>query len=274
MMASSSPPPPSLGIVRLWRIEQAKLFRMRSFWIISGLYLLLIPLLHQFFINSVVQVGEQEIQAAQFFALSGVALWEFMMFTGSYGVYLFVLLLLSYTNQEREQGLWRQYVSEGMPRADLVSGKALLVVALSTLATGILVAGWAGITLAAGAGAPALTTILTDMFCYGLYFAGFLSLAFTLNLFVRRTSLSFILVLLWGLVLESIIRWLDPSSLTQWLPVYAFNGLISNPLQALLDGGSAAAGGGERVQPVLKSIAWTLSGLVLSYIITQRRDLS
>lgn len=265
----------SIGAARLWRIEWRKLSRLRSFWVISGLYLLLIPLLYQFFMHSVIQVRGQEVQASTFFALSGGALWDFMLFTGSYGVYLFVLLLLSYTNQERECGLWRQYVSDGMPAADLVSGKALLVLGLSGLATGLLVLGWASIMLLSDADSPpALPTILLDTAGYGLYFTGFLSLAFTLNLLIQRTALSFLLVLLWGLVLESIVRWLDPTGLGNYLPVHQLNALVPNPVAALLEGSNTdEAGFISQLLSLTGGFIWAMTGLVISYISLEYRDL-
>lgn len=266
----------SLGAARLWRIEWLKISRLRSFWIVSGLYVLLIPLLYQFFMNSVVQVGGQEIQASTFFGLSGRQLWDFMLFTGSYGVYLFILLVLSYTNQERGCGLWRQYVSDGMPAADLVSGKYLLLLGLAGFSAALLFLGWAAIMLLTDAGSPPPLSVLAgDLFAYGLYFAAFLSLAFALNLIIGRTALSFILVLLWGLILESMLRWLLPELLALLLPVHQLNALIPNPLTALLDGGinpgtEVAAYSGN----MLRGVMWGGAGLIASYIILQRRDIS
>lgn len=260
----------------MWRIEWLKISRLRSFWIVSGLYVLLIPLLYQFFMNSVVQVGGQEVQASTFFGLSGRQLWDFMLFTGSYGVYLFILLILSYTNQERECGLWRQYVSDGMPAADLVSGKYLLILLLAAFSAGLLLTGWAVIMLLTDAGSPPPLSVLAgDLFAYSLYFAAFLSLAFTLYLLIGRTALSFILVLLWGLILESMLRWLLPELLAPLLPVHQLNALIPNPLTALLDGGTTpgtevAAYSGN----MLRGVMWGGAGLVASYIILQQRDIS
>ena len=268
---------PSLGTARLLRIEWLKMSRLRSFWIISGLYLLLIPLLYQFLINSVVQVGGQEVQTSTFFSLSGGALWDFMLFTGSYGVYLFVLLLLSYTNQERGCGLWRQYISDGMPPADLVSGKALLIAALSGLATLMVVSGWAAIILLSESGSPhSALRMAADAAGYGLYMSAFLSLSFALNLFIQRTALSFLLVVLWGLVLESMIRWLVPDTLGALLPVYQLNILIPNPIAAMLESGSPtnAPGLAEQLGHLLKGVLWTAAGLVISYIKIQRSDIA
>lgn len=268
---------PSLGTARLWRIEWLKMSRLRSFWIISGLYLLLIPLLYQFLINSVVEVGGEEIQTSTLFSLSGGALWDFMLFTGSYGVYLFVLLLLSYTNQERGCGLWRQYISDGMPPADLVSGKALLIAALSGLATLMVVLGWAAIILLSEAGSPpSAVRMAADAAAYGLYMAAFLSLSFALNLFIQRTALSFLLILLWGLVLESIIRWLAPDIFGVLLPVHQLNTLIPNPIAAMLESGSptSAPAPAGPLAPLLKGIIWAAAGLVISYIKIQRSDIA
>jgi hypothetical protein len=268
---------PGLGFARLWRIERSKLIRMRTFWIISGLYLLLIPLLYQFFMGSVVQVGGQEVQASTFFELSGQRLWDFMMFTGSYGVYLFVLLLLSLSNQEREHGIWRQYVSDGMPVTDLVNAKLLLMLSLSVLAGMLLLLGWGSIIWLTGSEAlPDFSLMLLDLLQYGLYFFGFMSLAFCLNLYISRTALCFILVLLWGLIFESVIRWADPGGTTDLLPVHTFNALIPNPVMAMMEGGAESSSSDlllNRVYPLLGSLIWAMIGFGLSYITLLRRDL-
>jgi len=96
-----------------------------------------------------------------------------------------------------------------------------------------------------------------------------LMMAFFINLILKSTTTSFLLVAFWGLFVETIVRWLDPTTITQLLPVNNLNKLVPNPFSVLV-------GGEVTLMPELVafmlSLMWLVIFMSLSAYIIKKRD--
>jgi len=253
-------------------VELLKLRTYTPFWVMIGLFVLFIPLTFHFFLFLDLNVDGEEIDFFEFFEPGPEALWHYLLFSSSFAVYILVLLILTYTNREVNGGIWRQYLIEGVSRSGLLLAKTavVLLIALFTtvlvfMAGSILISqrGLSGVMLAGLGEWPFLAGFV-------LHLAGFMMLAFFLNMIFRSTSIVFLAVFFWGIMLEGVVRWLDPTGLAAYLPVNNFNGLIPNPLGVLM--------GGEQVsnpgwQAVIMSFLWICVAYLASWFLIRKRDM-
>lgn len=225
------------------------------FWLVLALYAAFVPLIFRIFFSAELTVNEQQLDLGSFFALDGSGLWHYLMFAGSYGVHLFVLLMVSFTNRDYRYGLRRQYLLEGQNRAGLMLSDIALA-ALFSLSAVLLLSG-ATFALAWNRGilisAADMGAVFPFLLTYILYFFVFVMMALLVNSFLKNTAGSFLVVLFWSLFIEAVVRWIDPSGLSDFLPVNSLNGLIPSPLRVI-------AGGAESVSldaaKVMLSLIW------------------
>jgi len=91
-----------------------------------------------------------------------------------------------------------------------------------------------------------------------------------LALWIRRSGLTIVLIILYPLILEPIIRWVMPDYLDKFFPFYSLDNMIPFPFAKYIGNGVA--------EPVsLLSfglvILWTLIFIGLSYLILKKRDI-
>lgn len=252
--------------------ELLKLKTYPLFWISMVLFAGFIPLLFGFFLRADFQIEDQQMDLLQFLAPNASSLWQYLIFVASYGVYILILFLLSYTNRDLINGIWRQYIIEGVSRNQLVGGRIIIGAAVSLLAMFLLfVMGVYTIAQKEYSGIVSSLWELQAFFAgFGLYLFGFMMMALLLNAIVNSTTLSFLGIFFWSLFVEGIVRWVDPTTLSHYLPVYNFNRLIPNPVSALVGGGSLSAT--PEVQHVLVSLIWIGAFMGLLYGVYRKKD--
>ncbi len=257
---------------RLFLVELLKLRTYTVFWVMLGLYAAFIPLSFNFFLVLDLNIEGEQIDFFEFFEPGPDALWHYLLFSGSFSVYVMVLLILTYTNREQSSGVWRQYVIEGVSRTELLLAKTTVVLLISLIVTLLMLLigsllishkGYDGVVTAAFVEWPFFLGFM-------LHFAGFMMIALCLNLIVPNTTIVFIAVFFWGLFVEGVFRWLDPTGLAHFLPVYNLNGLIPNPLTAMIGGEEVTYPG---LKSVLMSLFWTAAAFAASWALLRRKDL-
>lgn len=259
-------------MIKLLHTELLKLKTYPLFWVSTVLFAGFIPLLFAFFLRADFQINDQDMDLFQFLAPNASSLWQYLMFVASYGVYILVLFLLSYTNRDLTNGIWRQYIIEGVSRNQLVSGRIIIAGAVALLAMFLLfVMGVYTIAQKEYSGiVVSLWELRTFFACFGLYLFSFMMMALVLNTIVNSTILSFLGIFFWSLFVEGVVRWIDPSTLSHYLPVYNFNRLIPNQVSAFIGGESLSAT--PEIRHVIISVVWTAAFIAFLYGIDRRRD--
>ena len=256
---------------RLLHVEILKLRSYPLFWIAILLYAAFIPMLFGIFLSADFSTEGQEMDLFDFLAPNAGSLWQYLMFVGSYGVYVLILFLLSFSNRDIVNGVWRQYIIEGVSRNELVAGRVVLVLVLSALATLLLVI--VGAFIISQKGYSGIGSALWELRAftagYALYFLSFMMMALVVNVFINSTTLSFLGVFFWGLFVEGVVRWIDPTTISQLLPVYNLNRLIPNPFSALVGGEVYSV---PELQSVLVSAVWLFIFGFIIITVTRRKD--
>ncbi|AXJ02377.1 hypothetical protein CYPRO_3143 [Cyclonatronum proteinivorum] len=224
-------------------VQLLKLRLYPLFWLVLALYTALVPLIFRVFFSAQITINEEQLDMGAFFALDGAGLWHYLLFAGSYGVHLFVLLMVSFVNRDFRFGIRRQYLLDGLSRRQLVGSDVSLAGLFSLAAILLLTLATYGLAWSReiAISTADLSAVAPFMLTYVLYFFVFMMMALFINSFVGNTAGSFLIVLFWSLFIEGIIRWIDPSGLTAYLPVNSLNGLIPSPFRAMAGGASVVS---------------------------------
>lgn len=252
----------------LLAVQFLKLRLYPLFWLVLALYAAFVPLLFRVIFSAQVTVNEQQLELGDFFALDGAGLWHYLLFAGSYGVHLFVLLLVSFLNRDQRFGIRRQYLLDGLDRRQLAGADISLAALFSLAALLLLAAATFGLAWSRGIAITAadMSAVAPFLFTYLLYFAVFMMMALLVNSFLNNTAGTFLVVLFWSLFIEGLIRWVDPTGFSAYLPVNSLNGLIPSPIRAL-------AGGASVVSPdTLKTTLALVWGLLFAGLYIWRTD--
>ncbi|MCH8568974.1 MAG: hypothetical protein LAT67_11945 [Balneolales bacterium] len=258
--------------IELLHVMIRKIVRYPLFWIVSVFFLLIIPMLYRFFLTIDLTFAGQQINLLAFLTPDSASVWQYILFVASYGVYVMILFALSFINRDLREGIWRQYLFAGSSRNDLALALWLFSLGLSLWALLLVVLAGSGIVLRQSHAFNAADFIELRLFFAGflLHYFVFIALAVALNMLLRNTIMSFLIILLWGLVAESAVRWIDPTGFAHYLPVYNLNGLVPNPILALFDRSSVAE---PDTQSVVMSLFWLFGCIGSTYYVLRRKDL-
>ena len=265
---------------RLIKIEFLKLKAYWPFWILGGLYLVIIVgggLLSKSIIDSMSSAGSN----AQGMMLSSMPifdfkdLWQNLTWSARFFFPLLAFLVVISTYNEINFNTFKQNVIDGLSRKEWLISKILLVIILSGIA-GVLYL-FVGLSLgfknAPSAEWAYVFQNISFIPAVMLQTMAFLSLALLLTILLKRSLLSFGVLLVLYFPGEAIIRWMLPEvfdGIAQLLPIKGLLNVVHNPFTKYV---------GEEVQDFvsLKEVAivlaQTFSYWFLSLWAIQRRDL-
>lgn len=259
---------------RLLQIEFLKLRTYRFFWILTGLYfLLMIMTMLGFngFVNNIIK-GEGVFDNMVSFEVNHFPeVWQYLSYISSYFHMIPAVLIIIITTNEFSYRTIRQNVINGMSRSEFMWSKVLMMVAIAIVAT--VIVGLVSIILGLIHSRPVemdqiaeRTSFLPAFF---LQMMVFLLFAFLISLLVRRAGFAIGLVLLYVFVAEKILVYYLPESIEPFLPIEAMDNLIQFPgLEIIFDDVPPY----PPLQAVLVSIAYALGLGGLSLWILKRRD--
>ncbi|MFU8859512.1 MAG: hypothetical protein ACNA8K_03725 [Cyclonatronaceae bacterium] len=254
---------------RILSIEYNKLIGYKAFWLLPGLYAILMLLFFRFFTRlDMIQVNGERVPVETILQMDKV--WHYLTWFAGFFHYLFIALIILLIGNEMRNGFWRMAVTSGLRRIDLLTGKWLVMAILGLFSTGIvllvgyLAAGFAPIDIPA-TGFPLQLSLLffLQAFCY-------IQFGLTAGIWLERTGLGILLVLLYAMAGEPLIGYFLPGDLKEWLPLNVFASLIPNPVIEDLGFGVPAI---DVTSSVFKSLVYCagLGGLALLKV--KRMDL-
>lgn len=274
---------------RLLHIEWLKLKNYRPFWILTGLYSLLVSIvcvgIHYFFIflrNEGLDFDGFDPTIIPFYDFPDI--WQNITYFATYfKLFLAFLVIISVANEVSFRTL-RQNIIDGMSKQEWIQSKLILIGCLALAATLLLfILGLAtGLILSHPDGYPYILHSTQFLFAYFLEVFTFLSFAMLLTLIIRRSGFIIVGLIMYTLAFEPFIALLmmhPPQELNfpaitrdiaQFLPIRALNNLITVPYQryALREIQDYVS-----LKAVLIVIAWLVFYVWMSYLILKRRDL-
>lgn len=267
-------------MLHLLRIDLKKLTSYRTFWVVCGLY---------FFTLAFVTASGMEFlkwlnaKGAEFGANININriplyhfpdVWQNLVFiSGMFKIVLAIMVVISVTNEYQYRTM-RQNIIDGMSRLEFLQSKILTNVLLSLMSVAMVFL----IALVTGfiySPQIELADILTDLEFFPAYFLeifAFLSYALMLGIFVQRSGLTIILLLLSHMI-EAIVKVNIPdvaAVLKDFLPMQSITNLVAMPfpryaLQEIQDYVVIGA--------VLIALAWTFLFNYFAYLKLKKSDI-
>lgn len=220
---------------RLLTIEFLKLRTYRLFWILTGLYLLLMVLTmigFDSFVNNIIK-GEGAIDGLRptFDVNHFPEVWQYLTYiSGFFHVIPGVLIIILTTNEYGYRTI-RQNVINGLSRSEFLWSKVLMILALSLVSTFLvgLVAFVLGMIHSSPLEMDMMAERTSFLPAFFLQMVGYLLLAFLIGLLVKRAGFAIGILLLYVFVAEKILVYYLPESIEYLMPVEAMDNLIQFP---------------------------------------------
>ena len=217
-------------------IEWLKIKRYRTFWVLTGFFILLLPLWNFEIYNGVIRMGGKGVNLLSQ-AYSFPAVWSNYGFWGSIFVLFLSILIITITCNEYTFRTHRQNVIDGWSRLKFFHGKVALVLALSLAATLYLfIAGGLMGAIASGSFSEILSSF-SEVGFFFLLVLNYLGFALFIALWIRRSGLAISLFLLYSLIIETILSaTINHYSGTKYgnlLPLQASDELLPFPMMRM-----------------------------------------
>ncbi|MEX0968127.1 MAG: ABC transporter permease subunit [Bacteroidia bacterium] len=219
------------------KAELHKLLPYKTFWIILGLFLIIIPLAFYATSDFISGFSDEKIPLMDHDSIYYFPnVWHFATYLASFFVMLLSILLVIVTANEYSYGTFRQNMIDGLSRNQLFLAKAILALVLAVIATvSVFILGATFGTIYT----PSSTdTFLGDkiifIFYYFLHACGYLSFGLMLAVLIKKSGLAILLFLLYIIIIEPIGALIAPIEYRLYLPFQNMSALIPFPLELLL----------------------------------------
>lgn len=256
----------------LLSIEWLKLQRYRTFWILIGFFIVLLPLWNYGISNGIVQLGGKDINLlSQVYSFSYI--WENIGFWTSIFVAFLSILVIIITTNEYQFRTNRQNVIDGWSRLQFYHAKWQVVLALSILTTlYVFIVGFLfAATNDSMSNFPGNIVKLFYVFVLSLNYYGFCLL---LSIFFKRSGITIGIFFLYSMIIETLakqlINWKMDFKLGNFLPLQCSDELLPFPILDIIKSLAKMQSEPPAMPYVITSFAW----ITLYYFIGRKKLLS
>lgn len=278
---------------RLLQIEWLKLKHYRPFWVLTGLYTIMVSLICfgvHFFFDFLKKQGANfnGFDPTMFPFYDFPDIWQNITYVATwFKLFLAFIVVISIANETSHRTL-RQNIIDGMSKKDWLVSKLLLIGALAGAATLLLFV--LGIITGLIYGHPESYTSILDstqfLFAYCLEVITYLTFAFLLTLIIRRSGIVIVTLMMYTLAFEPLLTLFltnfpdflsnyatMPAIMNQiaaFFPIRALNNLIHLPFQrwALQEIQDYVS-----LKEVLIVLGWLAFNIRVCYWLLRKRDL-
>lgn len=232
----------------LLRIEWLKIKKYRTFWVLAGLFLVLMPIWNLEVANGFLKFGGSGKGGVNILdtAYSFPQVWGNLGFWGSIFIMFLSILVIIVTTNEFTYRTHRQNILDGWTRAQFFDAKVLVVILISLLATLYLFV--LGIIFGA-VNSGSLSGLFSEFQQVGYFFltsVDYLGFALFIAIWIKRSGLAIGLFLLYSMIIEniakSIINHYIDLPVGNLMPLQASDELLPFPLiqmaRAMMGGGA------------------------------------
>ena len=256
--------------MNLLRIELHKIIPYRTFWVILGIYVLLLVML--VYASSHVTINGESLGTATY---QFPAIWSRLTYIASFFNLLLGILMIVLITDEYSYRTLRQQVIDGLSRAELVLAKLYVVLAVAVGATLFLfVLGlYFGLLYSSDTGAAAMFSQVDFLSYYFVQAVAYMALAMFFAFLIRKSGLAIIAFIAYAKIVEPVIHFSLPDQWDKYMPMKVISSLTPMPGQHLLDQLTSHT---ELLSPqwaTLPAILYTGLLLAGSYAILKLRDL-
>lgn len=267
-------------MIRLLKIEYKKVKGSKVFWILTGLYALLIILFFfgiQGFIDDLAEEANKKspIPLPGLSAYSMPDIWHNLTYVAGYfKIFLGVIIIILITNEYTYKTI-RQNVISGFSRWDFMSSKFLTIGVLSLAATVLvfIIGMILGLMYTDEINAATVFGKTEFLLAYFLEIYAFLMLSFFVGVVVKRSGFAIGLLLLYYYILEPVARYKLPDEVGDYFPKKAIGTLIDIPNTSIMRLFGVEFQDYISLWDALLVVAYTVLFGFLSYYIVKKRDL-
>lgn len=254
----------------LLRTELRKILPYRTFWVILGIFVVLLFLIVRG--SSSIEINGQKAGTSLY---NFPDIWMKLTYIASYFNLLLGILVIILVTDEFSFRTLRQQLIDGYFRADVIAAKVLVMVLIAVFAT-VVVAGLGfgfGYAYTQELTSQKVTGNMMYLVYYFVQALGYMSLALFFGFLIRKNGLAIIAFLIFSKVVEPLLRYPISDDLDKFFPMKTFSSLTPMPGQDLLD---SAFGTTVELAPetaVLPAILYIALFTGLSYLLLKVRDL-
>jgi len=242
----------------LLAIEWLKIKSFRTFWILTGFFLVLLPVWNYGISGGIMKIGGGEINlVSQAYSFSYV--WQNLGFWTSIFVVFISILIIILTTNEYQYRTNRQNVIDGWTRLDFYHAKWLVAFVLSILTTVyVFVVGTAfGASYGSFSDFPGSIQHLFYVWVLALNYYTF---SLLLSIFFKRSGITIGIFFLYCMILEAIankfINWWLNTNAGDFFPLQSSDELLPFPILDMIKAMANLQNGLNPVYYVCASFAW------------------
>lgn len=267
-------------MIRLLKIELKKLVNNKTFWILLGLYALILASVFwsiQTVVNDIVkETGKSiPIPVSKISLYTFPDIWHNLTFVSGYLKLILAIIVIIFITNEYSYRTIRQNIITGLSRLDFLLSKLLMVGVIALGATLFLYIN--GLIL----GFLNTTELTFSMifqkniflFAYFLELFAFMTLALMIGILVKRSGFALGLLALYYYIVEPILNYKLPYDIGEYLPIKAIANLIDVPNTSLMKLVGLNFREYISVSDTLITIAYTCLFTYLMFLVLRKRDL-
>ncbi len=252
------------------KIEWLKLKSYNTFWILLGLYVVTQTLVFYGMDSfKFTFSGEEDGMGMDFKYLrifSFPNIWHYFSYMAGFFKIILAVLLILLMNNEFEYKTYRQHIIDGLSRTENFMLKVGTMLTISAFATLILFAE----VLIFGKESEGISFFQQSDFALAFFLEvlGFLSFAFFLTHFIKRTAYVVVVLLIYMIAIEPMLGY-KISEIKDHLPLQVFRSMISIPFTQQF---GASVQESVPVWHMVKSLTYSTILVLIAYVYNLRRD--
>ncbi len=262
----------------LLSIEWLKLKKYRTFWVLTGLFAVLLPLWNYLIASGILKMGGDSKKGVNLLdtAYTFPGIWGNLGFWAGLFVWFIAILVIIITTNEYTFRTHRQNIIDGWTRLQFFHGKALFVLILSVaLSVYFFLLG----AVMGGYYSHGFSNIMSGITELGYFFItclDYLGFALLIAFAIRRSGLAIGLFLLYAMIIEnigkSIINSLADKPWGNLMPLQCSDELLPFPLMTMA---RSLMGAQQQISVdtyAITALCWCVIYYLLSRMLLLRRD--
>ena len=245
--------------MNLLSVEWLKIRRYKTFWVLIGLFAILLPFWNYQILNGVIKMGDGGVNLfSQAYGFPGV--WSNFGWWGSIFVLFLSILVMTLTCNEYTFRTHRQNVIDGWSRSEFFHAKVSLVLAMSIGTTLFVFIVGALFGIVVSGSASGIFNGIEELGYLFLLILNYLSAGLFIALWIRKSGLAISIFLLYALIIEvavgATLNHTTGTKMGNFLPLQSSDELLPFPLMRM----AGAMIGNSQPYPdyayVIASVAW------------------
>jgi ABC-type transport system involved in multi-copper enzyme maturation permease subunit len=267
-------------MIRLLKIEFKKVANNKAFWILIGLYALILGTILfgvQTVINEfMVDAGKKApIPVSKITLYDFPGIWQNLTYLAGYLKMILAIVVIIFITNEYSYRTIRQNIITGLSRWDFLLSKLLMIAVISIGATlflfiiGLIL----GFTNTPEVKFSMMFENMVFVFTYLLELFAFMTFALMLGILAKRSGITIGLLLLYFYVIERYINYKLPNDLGDFLPIQSIGRLIDIPNTDIMKMFSVNFRAFVSFQDVIIVVLYTALFVFLMHLFLKKRDL-